>query len=134
MGKVAVIETGYGEHANDVKQERHQDGGPAPSDPKHPQAHHMHQDERNDAGPVHGFGVIIRQGVDVGFGIEPSDDSERDGVGQDILLEYCHFDGCPWKQFIHITINSRHNQYLDPGTERSVQDCLEPFAYFREVM
>src|SRR5215510_4049559 len=53
MGKIAVIPPGDGKHPNEIEGHSHGDGGPAPSDPDHAEAHQMDGDDGDTSEPVH---------------------------------------------------------------------------------
>jgi len=57
VGKIAVQNSGDGEHADDVEGERHPDDEPAPADPDHAQATEMEDDKWNAAHEIDAIGL-----------------------------------------------------------------------------
>jgi hypothetical protein len=74
--EITVVETGYGEHANEVEGERNADGGPTPADPKHGQTTDVEKYERQDTKPIDLFRVAFCGNAPSRLRIEPA--NQRD--------------------------------------------------------
>ena len=73
MGEITMVKARDGEHSDEVKGHSRQNRNPAPTHPDHSEAHQVEGQEGDRSDPVNLFEFTFRDGLRIGFVVEPSE-------------------------------------------------------------